>query len=141
MILTAAPLRNFPGFERDRRFLRGFLAFQRLALLVAELEIEGHITEPHAEPAAQGNRDVALAIELDAVGGAQIPQFITAVHPPHLGVRDRDGAAVDHDVIVTAAPEGHHPAVELETIGLRAGAGDGDGDSGHGFETGFQRAF
>ena len=78
---------------------------------------------------------MADAIQLDAVGRADVEQLVAALDAPHFRVMHGDRAGVDRDVIFTAAPQADHLAVQLETVRLGSFLRNGDRDAGHGFKT------
>ena len=125
------PRRQF-GLARDRRWLGRLFAGKRLGFLVAEREIKGDVADFRRRAAAQRDHLVADAVELDAIGRADVVEFVAALDSAHFRVMHRDRAGFDRDVVVAAAAQGDRLAVELEAVGLGVFLRNGDRDAGHG---------
>jgi len=122
---------GFLGFADDGGFGGWFFAGEGFAFFVGELEVEGDIAEFDGGSVAEGDDAFAFAFEFDAVGGADVAEFVAAFDADHFGVFDGNGAAVDGDVVFAAAPEGDDLAVELEAVGLGVFVRNGDRDAWH----------
>lgn len=99
------------GVERLRLFLLG--AF----------ETENHVAEADFVAVLEVGDDNALAVDVTAVGGVEVPKFVVVAFERDHGVVLGDGGVVEADEIVRRAADGHAIIGHLEPLALR-GAGD-----------------
>ena len=121
--------------ELDRQFgWRNFVRESR-AFFIGEQKIKGDVAQFDGGTAVERDHLLADPVALDAIGGADVDEFIATLDPAHFRMFGGYGAAIDDDVILTAAAEGDNLTVELEPVRLGIFFGNGDRDAWHGLIT------
>jgi len=127
--------------EVDRQFGGCRFARESCALFIGEQEIKRDVAQFESRSAVEWDHLLADPVALDAIGRADVDEFVAALDATHFRMLGGYGAAIDDDVIFTAAAEGDHLTVELEPVRLGIFFGNGDRDAWHGLITMRLRSF